>query len=120
MNRKKYDEWYSTLFKGKPEWYWHFGLHDAKICNVIERPTELNLLLDTDSTCSNDIRAITFFNYSVIQGDLSALTGQWWFEDMLNTQHNKYLLKIETRNSKDKSFFTEIAFTDVNVEKKHN
>lgn len=118
MNEMKYSEWHNALFKDKPDWYWHFGLHDAKICSVIERPTELKLLLDTDSTYSSEIKAITFLNYSVIQGDLTALTGQWWFEDELKTQHNKYFLRVETRNGKDKAFFTEITFTNVQVEKK--
>ena len=119
-NAKKYDEWYNELFRGKPEWYWHFGLHDAKICNVNVQPDWFKLELDTDSSYSDDIKAITFYNYSVIQGDLSVLTGQWWFDDVINTQQNLYSLRIETRNSKDKAFFTEISFSNAIVEKKNS
>ncbi len=118
---KQLEEYYSQF----PDWYWKFGLHDAKILSVIELqlPPDyksqnlkyncLEICLDAKNAMfEHDVKKISLFNYKILtpEIDINKMEKPWWIKDFLTQlPNNKYRLEIgiETARGKQKQFIVE-------------
>ena len=98
-----------------PDWYWHNGLHDAKICSVLQKdvpwdPSQktpdkncLVIKLDCDGAMfEQNITEIRFYNFKILTSglDLNSLNNGWWLSDKLTQTGEKYLLELQFDTAK--------------------
>ena len=111
-----------------PDWYWSWGLHDAKILSVTEKksnwnPRDCQLIfkLDGDGAIyESDITEIRFYNYKILTADfdLRLLKGGWWLSDELSQKGDRYLLALEFDTAKCKTRNVTIKFEKAEVVRK--
>ena len=112
-----------------PEWYWQYGLHDAKILQANElellydyklrnpRRNCFELMLDSSQVLyDKKIQCIRLYNYKKINGAID-IAGQWWMCDSITYGNGRYILAITTNDCKNDSTAT-IQFDDAEVERK--
>ena len=110
-----------------PQWYWHLGLHDAKILKVNEIEYDfdytapnpkincLEIFLDSQSALfDKEVSVIRFYNYKLH----GKILGKWWMRDSLEKDGDKYVLKLTTARVKDEIVST-IKFDFAEVERKY-
>ena len=113
MSKRK-DDWteedFEEYYSQFPEWYWKYGLHDARILSISELELSpdikyktnkydcLEICLDSSSAIyENDISKISLFNYKIKTPDIkiSELNKPWWLSDTLTKlSDNNYELEI--------------------------
>lgn len=102
-------------YKQMPDWYWIYGLHDAKIKSVSELILEPNWkskersynCLEFCIDCSgalyeSNITKISLFNYKIkaCEGGISWYGDTWWMYDELTQTPNGFTLTLTTENIK--------------------
>ncbi len=110
---KKLEEYYSQF----PDWYWKYGLHDAKILSICglelvpdwheKHPKRncLEILLDSkNALCETNIKKISLYNYRISDIKmnatepltLDAFQDVYWLGDSIEQlDDSRYLLGIE-------------------------
>ena len=111
-----------------PNWYWPYGLHDAKIIQINElvfsedwntKYNCLEILLDAKDSRTRDIKKIRFFNYKVISGKLPDKNEKriWWLGDTLTVLTNmKYHLDLFWEQENGDEICLKIEFDIADVE----
>ncbi len=114
-----------------PDWYWKYGLHDARILSVSEK--ELNpdykdkqpkwSCLEICLDCKNamyerDIKKICLYNYKIKTPDIdiNEIEKNWWISDTLKQSENqRYLLELEIESAEGerKDFVVSFEFPEV-------
>ena len=120
MNKLK--KYYDSL----PDWYWKFGLHDAKITLIYEDFEKGKRFLDihidaVGAMFEQDITEIRLYDYKIISPeDIGVLEGGYWMTDSIETLGSgRYLLKAEVSCNNDKDLVTlEIRFSNAEVKRK--
>ena len=116
-----------------PEWYWHRGLHDAKIVRIekLELPYDYKQRIPTrncfvvhmdskQAMFDTSVREIRLFNYKILTADLSSpdIEGTYWITDQLTEENGKYVLQVELqkcgRNS-TYNFILKIRFESAEI-----
>ena len=116
-----------------PEWYWHRGLHDAKIIRIekLELPYDYKQRIPTrncfvvhmdseQAMFDTSVREIRLFNYKILTAELSSpdIEGTYWITDQLTEENGKYVLQVELRNSGRNStynFILKIRFESAEI-----
>ncbi len=119
---KQLKRFYDSL----PEWYWKFGLHDAKITLIYEDFDKGRSFLEihvdaTGAMFEQDVTKIKLYDYKIISpDDIDVLEGGYWITDSIEAlDSGRYLLKAEISCSNDKDLVPfEIRFSDTEVERK--
>ena len=129
---------YSTRYpENPPEWYWIYGLHDAKIIEVesFEFPFDYNkfvgqknkydrnlLKLKFDSKGAlydTSVKEIRFYNYKIVTPDISLENRKiiWWMSDRLIQNDYNFVLEIDLLdlNSYPEDFTFIIKFERIEV-----
>lgn len=119
---KKLQQYYESF----PDWYWKFGLHDAKItliCEDFEKGRRfLDIHIDARGALfEREITRIRFYDYKIIAPeDISVFENGYWMGDSLEKlDSGKYLLKADVtcNNDKDLVHF-EIRFANAETQRK--
>ncbi len=116
-----------------PDWYWQYGLHDAKILSVSElqlfpdhksKEQKYNLFeitLDSSATYEQDVEIIRLYNYKIRTPDvdINSTEKPWWMDDTVEVLDNgRYLLSIEFETADgDRKYFS-IDFESADVVRK--
>ena len=116
-----------------PDWYWHYGLHDAKILSVSEmqlfpdyksKEQKYNLFeitLDSSATYEQDVKIIRLYNYKIRTPDMDINSTEkpWWMDDTVEVlDDGRYLLSIEFETADgDRKYFS-IEFESADVVRK--
>lgn len=114
-----------------PDWYWKYGLHDAKILSVAElelppdwksknpRRNCLEICLDCKNALfETNIRKICLYNYKIRRFELNFkdLEEPWWIEDRLtrfpNTGYELEII-IETADGRQEQFIVEFEMAEI-------
>ena len=98
-----------------PDWYWKYGLHDARILSVSEKELIpdykdkqpkwncLEICLDSrNAMFERDVKKILLYNYKFKTPcfDIKSLEKTWWMDDSLEEQENgHYLSEIEAETA---------------------
>ncbi len=123
-----------------PDWYWKFGLHDAKILSVCElelppdwkekRPERncLEILLDGKNALGEtNIKRISLSNYRITDMKmnasepvtLEAFRDIYWLGDSIEQLNDgRYLLKIECTDSHSNLMYLTVEFEIPEIERK--
>ncbi len=112
-----------------PEWYWVWGLHDAKILSFTEltptadhksaapRYNRLEIGLDTEGAMTR-LKKIVFYHYS-LKSDIDMSTGNklWWIGDELTRlSDGRFSLEVETEDAKGNRYTFTLVFDEAHVE----
>lgn len=119
---KKLKEYYDSL----PDWYWKYGLHDAKITLIYEDYDKGKRYLDIQVDASGamfepDVTEIKLYDYKLLSPDnISVLEGGYWMSDSIERlDSGRYLLKAEISCNNDKDLIAfEIRFSEAEVTRK--
>lgn len=133
---KKLEEYLAQF----PDWYWKFGLHDARILSVCEleltpnwkekhpKRNCLEILLDGKYALGEtNIKRISLYNYriEVMKMNatepitLEAFRDVYWLGDrMEQLEDGKYLLEIECIDSHSNLLFLSVKFEIPEIERK--
>lgn len=142
MNKKqikaaaqKIEEYYAQF----PDWYWKYGLHDARILSVCEselipdwkekhpKRNCLEILLDSENTLyETNIKRISLYNYSIVEiktkgkGSitLESFRDIYWLGDSIEQlDDGRYLLEIECTDSHSNLMYLSIKFGSAEIER---
>ncbi len=128
----KAEKEYHDYIKSCPDWYWVYGLHDAKILNITRvdlladynlkdpKYNRMEILLDCDGALfETDITKIILYDHKIISGKLPDLdiNEAWWIGDKLTKKSNeKYLLELElATDENDRRYISKIEFQTAEV-----
>ncbi len=119
---KQLKRFYDSL----PDWYWKFGLHDARITMLNEDHHRGRSYLDihidaVGAMFEQDITKIRLYDYKILYPvDLGALEGGYWMTDSIDfLDSGRYHLKAEISCNSDKDLIAfEIRFSDAEVIRK--
>lgn len=113
----------------KYDWYWSKGLHDAEILRVRETELQYNyhqrhpirnmLELTLDSAHAmfdTSIKALRFYNYKIISGDINRPTGAWWYADTITETSNHITIEIKYTTKQNRNIAAvKIQFDKIEV-----
>ncbi len=124
------EEYYAQF----PDWYWKYGLHDARILSVSEiqlvpdykdknpKWNCLEICLDSRSAIyERDIEKILLYNYKIQTScfDIKALEKTWWMSDSIEEQKNRqYLSEIEAETADRERIEFTVSYEFAEVERK--
>ena len=133
---KKLEEYYSQF----PDWYWKYGLHDAKILSVYElelasdwkeKPQKRNCLEiqlnSKNAMYETNIKKISLYNYHITDIKLNAsepitleeFRNVYWLGDRIEQlEDGKYLLEIECSDSDNNLMYLNVRFEIPEIERK--
>ena len=132
---KKLEEYYAQF----PDWYWKYGLHDAKIFSVREldltpdwkekqpKRNRLEILLDSKNALyETNIKRIFLYNYRIVNMKmnaaepvtLEAFRNIYWMGDSVEQQDDgRYLLEIECTDSHSNFMYLTVEFEIPEIER---
>lgn len=133
---KKLEEYYSQF----PNWYWKYGLHDAKILSICElelapnwkekhpKRNCLEILLDSkNALCETDIQRISLYNYRIAGMKMNAsesvtlevFRDNYWLGDSIEKlDDGRYLLEVECTDSHSNIMLLTVEFEIPEIERK--
>ena len=112
---------------GLPHWYWHRGLHDARILTTeeIELPYDytqrdpvrncFRIHLDASQAMfDTTVKSISLFNYKILRDDTAGgLAGCYWKQDTLEFRNGKYRLELSVLGKSDLRFVIRFGHAEV-------
>ena len=133
---KKLEEYYAQF----PDWYWKYGLHDARILSV----SELQLVPDykeakpkyncieialncKNALCETNIKKISLYNYRIVGMKMNStepitlddFRDVFWLGDSIEQLDNdRYLLEIECTDSHSNLVYLNVEFEIPEIERK--
>ena len=110
-----------------PGWYWHRGLHDARILSTeaVELPYDytqrdpirncFKLHLDpSQALFDTAVKTINLFNYKILRDDTpGGLAGCYWKQDSLDFRNGKYRLELTVWNKHELRFVIQFGHAEV-------
>lgn len=132
---KQLQEYYSQF----PDWYWKYGLHDAKILSICElelipdwkekhpKRNCLEILLDSKNALyERNIQRISLFNYRITgmkmnateSVTLEAFRDIYWLGDSIEQlDDGRYLLEIECTDLRSNLIYLTVRFDTAEIER---
>lgn len=133
---KKLEEYYAQF----PDWYWKYGLHDARILSV----SELQLVPDykeakpkyncieialnsKNARCETRIKKISLYNYRIVGMKMNStepitlddFRDVFWLGDSIEQLDNdRYLLEIECTDLHSNLVYLNVEFEIPEIERK--
>ena len=133
---KKLEEYYAQF----PDWYWKYGLHDARILSV----SELQLVPDykeakpkyncieialnsKNALCETNIKKISLYNYRIVGMKMNStepitlddFRDVFWLGDSIEQLDNdRYLLEIECTDLHSNLVYLNVEFEIPEIERK--
>ncbi len=133
---KKLEEYYAQF----PDWYWKYGLHDARILSV----SELQLVPDykeakpkyncieialnsKNALCETNIKKISLYNYHIVGMKMNStepitlddFRDVFWLGDSIEQLDNdRYLLEIECTDLHSNLVYLNVEFEIPEIERK--
>ena len=123
-----------------PDWYWKYGLHDARILSICEleltpewkekQPKRncLEILLDSrNALCERNIQRISLYNYCIVSIrmnateplTLEAFQDVFWLGDSIEQlDDGRYLLEIECTGFHSDLMYLTVRFEAAEIERK--
>lgn len=132
---KKLQDYYSQF----PDWYWKYGLHDARILSICElkftpnwkekhpKRNCLEILLDgKNALYETNIQRILLYNYHIVDIKmnatepivLDAFQGVYWLGDSITQPRDgRYLLEVECTDLQDSLMHLTIQFETAEIKR---